>query len=431
MTSKSQLDPIIENALRFISENTNLVKGIYKHVSYNDEPKLYGYSVSFKNNFGTPEGEADAGGLSFNQKRALMRALGEAIERFSLGDNNEKQFIYKTFHDLVKLHKSALDPKTLILFPHKNNYIRDVELSKLHWVEGKLLSSHKKVLVPAQIVYTPYVYQSSEPMLSFPISTGAAAGASISEALYRGICEVVERDSFMIDYLNKIPSPHLNLSSMNEQLIPNIVETYKRYNLELIVLDLTTNLQIPAFAAIILDRTGVGPAVSVGLKAGFNSSDAILGAIEEAQMVRFYTRGKIPYKTGFKKNNEITTIEERAQFWSPISMIKQLDFWLNSKTYKNDSAHTHKSSEDYLKKAVTLLDKRGIDIIYVDITDKLVKKYGFTVVKVIIPKLQPLYLDERYPYIQKDRIYNTPVEMGYYKKPKQKNLLNKIPHPFL
>ena len=431
MTSKFPLDPVIENALRFISENTNLIKGIYKHVSYNDEPKLYGYSVSFKNNYGTADGEADAGGLSFNQKRALIRALGEAIERFSLGNNNEKKFIHKTFHDLVKLHKSALDPKTFILFPHKNNYIRNLELSKLHWVEGKFLSSHKKVLVPAQIVYTPYAYQSSEPVLSFPISTGAAAGTNISEALYRGICEVVERDSFMIAYLNKIPSPHINLSSMNEQPIPNIVETFRRYNLELIVLDLTTNLQIPAFAAIILDRTGIGPAVSVGLKAGFNTSDTILGAIEEAQMVRFYTRDKVSYKTSFKKNNEITTIEERAHFWSPISMIKQLDFWLNRKTYKNNCAQTLKSSKDYLRKTVTLLDKRGIDIIYVDITDKLVKKYGFTVVKVIIPQLQPLYLDERYPYIKKDRIYITPVEMGYYQKPKQKNLLNKIPHPFL
>lgn len=429
--SKSCIDSSIENALRFISDNINIIKGIYKHVSYNDEPKLYGYSVSFKNNYGTADGEADAGGLSFNQDRALIRALGEAIERFSLGDNNEKQFIYKTFHELVKLHKSVVDPKTLISIPHNNKYNRDVESSKFHWVEGEFLSSHKKVFVPAQSVYTPYVNQTSEPVLSFPISTGAAAGTNISEALYRGICEVVERDSFMIAYLNKLPSPHVDLYSMNEQLFANIVETYRRYNLELIVLDLTTNLQIPAFAAIILDRTGIGPAVSVGLKAGFNSSDAILGAIEEAQMVRFYTRGKIPYKAGFKKNNEITTIEERAQFWSPISMIKQLDFWLNSKTYKNDSAHTRKSSEDYLKKAVTLLDKRGVDIIYVDITDKLVKKYGFTVVKVIIPKLQPLYLDERYQYIQKDRIYNTPVEMGYYKKPKQKKLLNQIPHPFL
>lgn len=431
MTSQSQLDTIIGNALSFIFENSNLVKGIYKHVSYNDEPKLYGYSVSFKNTVGTPEGEADAGGLSFNQKRALMRALGEAIERFSLGQNNEKQFIYKTFHDLVKLHKSALDPKTLILYPHKNNYARDMESSKFHWVEGRYLSSHKKVLVPAQIVYTPYVYQSSELMLSFSISTGAAAGTSLSEALYRGICEVVERDSFMISYLNKIPSPHINLTSMKERLLPNIVEIYRRYNLELIVLDLTTNIQIPAFAAIILDRTGVGPAVSVGLKAGFNSSDAIIGAIEEAQMVRFYTRGKISYKTNINKINEITTIEERAQFWSSIRMIKKLDFWLNSKTYKNESTRARKSSEDYLKRAVTLLDKRGIDIIYVDITDKLVKKYGFTVVKVIIPKLQPLYLDERYPYIQKDRIYNTPVEMGYYQKPKQRNLLNTTPHPFL
>jgi len=429
--SKSSIDSPIENALRFLSDNKNIIRGIYKHISYNDEPKLYGYSVSFKGNYGNADGEADAGGLSFNQKRALIRALGETIERFSLSKSNGEKIIYKSFRELIKSKKSALNPKTLVLHSHKKNFADNLDSRKFHWVEGKNLSSNKKILVPAQSIYVPYVHQNSEPTLSFPISTGAAAGTSLTDALYSGICEVVERDSFMIAYLNKISSPHVDLPSMSDNTIRDILQTFTRYNLELIVLDLTTNLQIPAFAAIILDRTGVGPSVSVGLKAGFNITDTIIGAIEESQMVRFYARNRISSKESFNKTKVIRTIEDRASFWFPTLMIKELDFWVTKKGASKKIVPQFSASGDYLEKTVALLSQKGIDIIYVDITDKIVKEYGFTVVKVIIPRLQPLYLDEMYPLMQNDRIYKTPVEMGYFQKPKRKSELNKISHPFL
>lgn len=49
----------------------------------------------------------------------------------------------------------------------------------------------------------------------------------------------------------------------------------------------------------------------------------------------------------------------------------------------------------------------------------------------IIPELQPLYLDERYPYFGSDRLYSVPVKLGYLKNPNNENTLNKFPHPFL
>lgn len=149
--------------------------------------------------------------------------------------------------------------------------------------------------MPAQLVYVPYSYQHDEPLLRFPISTGAATGVSLDDALYRGICEVVERDAFMITYLNKIVSPQVNLFSIKDKTIYDIANIFKRYKLELVILNLTTDLQIPVFAAVTLDRTGLGPAVSVGLKAGFNIKETIIGAIEESLMVRTWIRDKFIY----------------------------------------------------------------------------------------------------------------------------------------
>ena len=77
------------------------------------------------------------------------------------------------------------------------------------------------------------------------------------------------------------------------------------------------------------------------------------------------------------------------------------------------------------------MKEKDIEVVYVDITHPKIKKYGIMVVKVFIPKLQPLYLDEYYPYLGGSRLYEVPVKLGFLKVPNQESQLNKIPHPFL
>lgn len=423
----------VERGSRFINDHPKIIKNIFKVPSYNDEPKLYSYQVYFKDRYSNGKNEdSSASGISFNKRRALMKVLGETIERYSLGGNNNKKFIYNNFRELKALNKLAVHPEDLIAFSDKKHYAYNLDKRNLHWIEGKSLISSKKILVPAQLIYVPYLYQHSEPLIRFPISTGAAAGATSSDALYRGICEIIERDAFMIAYLNKTPSPRIDLFSTNDKSIRNIVNTLRRYQLDPVVLDLTNNLKIPVFAAITVDRTGLGPAVSVGLKAGFDIKETIVGAIEESLMMRSWMRDKFIYNDPeYKREKEITTIEDRAHFWFPVSAIKYLDFWIKNKTLKKINIQGGGRSNNKLEKIVELLKEKETDIIYVDITDKKIKKYGFVVVKVIIPQLHPLYLDERYPYLGGKRLYDTPMKMGILNRPNTEAKFNKIPHPFL
>lgn len=84
-----------------------------------------------------------------------------------------------------------------------------------------------------------------------------------------------------------------------------------------------------------------------------------------------------------------------------------------------------------LAKGTALKTINDIDVVYADITHPKIKKHGIVVVKVFIPKLQPLYLDEHYPYLGGNRLYEVPVQLGFLKVPNQEFQLNKIPHPFL
>jgi ribosomal protein S12 methylthiotransferase accessory factor len=60
------------------------------------------------------------------------------------------------------------------------------------------------------------------------------------------------------------------------------------------------------------------------------------------------------------------------------------------------------------------------------------KKFNeFEIVKVVIPSLHPLYLNEKYKCFGGERIYDIPVKLGYYEKPLKEEELNQIPHFFL
>lgn len=269
-------------------------------------------------------------------------------------------------------------------------------------------------------------------MILNPISTGAAAGLCLNNAIYRGICEIVERDAFMISYLNKLPVAKIDLLSIRNKTMHMILEIFHRYNLELVVLDITTDLGVPTFIALTLDSTGLGPAVSVGIKAGLDVIPCIIGAIEESLMTRSWLRDKFVYKNpDYKRKRKITDIVDRAHFWFPISSIKYLDFWLSGKKIKKIQRKKFSLPTNLLTTILRMLNEKDIEVVYVDITHPKIKKHGIVVVKVFIPKLQPLYLDERCSYLGGNRLYEVPVKLGFLKVPNPESQLNKIPHPFL
>lgn len=428
----------LDRISRFVVDNPKIVKKIYKIPNYNDEPQLYNYSAQFiDGNSLKVSKDSIASGASFEKNSALLKLLGETAERYSLSTYDRNLLVYKSFNQLVNSKENVLDPWQLALLPeffgeNKREVLKD---SKFSWIIGKSLVTDKKILVPTQLVYVPYLYHKSEPILQLSISTGAAAGETIYDAIYRGICEVIERDSFMIHYYNNLSSPRINLQALGSKKILRIIKIFRRYNLELCINDITTDIGVPAVVATVIDRTGMGPAVCVGLKAGFDMNQNVIGATEEALMVRSWVRDEYMYlKPKHSSPKIISSIEERANFWCPTGTIHYLDFWLSATNNKGPyelRKFRRSSYKEKVTELIRILGLKGYDVVYVDITAPKICKYDVKVVKVIIPQLQPLHLDEKYPYLTFRRLYNAPVDMGVLGRPKAFEELNNIPHPFL
>lgn len=439
------LENAIENAKKIISQKTGIVKTLILHPFFNDEPKFFHYAAELCDTSlfsDTKNYDRLTGGLSLDRKKAMIKCLGEAIERYCLTIYKESNFIFKSYN-MVK--QTALNPNKIVNFSksqfEQENFqvFKFTEKSKFKWIKGFSLTKNKSILVPAQLIFVPYHYR-DEPIIRLPITTGAASGTSLSAAIYRGICEVVERDAFIITYLNKLPRTLIDISDTKNKIIQRLKENFERYNLEWHIYDIKTDIDIPTVMSVLIDRSDVGPAVSIGAKAGLNLEETIIGSVEEAQQLRPWMReelmkvNKSEIKQIEKNSHNIYKINERGLFWSQKNKIKYLKFLLNNR--KVESLNEIRKSLpfhniDNLKTLLNIFKSKNMEIIFVDVTTCDIAKIGFRVVKVIIPKMQPLYLDERYKYLGGERLYKIPNYLDYKNKETKENELNKIPHPFL
>jgi len=264
-----------------------------------------------------------------------------------------------------------------------------------------------------------------EKLIILPISNGAAAGMDYEKAIQRGLLELVERDAFVISYLNKLQLPKVDLHSIDVWRIDIIQDISRRYRLEIHVMDMTTDLGIPSFVTLTINRTGIGPAVLSGLKAGLDPIEAIVGSFTEALHLRCKIRmayeddnGRIPETTV----EEINTSEKRGLWWYSKDKIKLLDFWINQKP----EPLRHDFSPEGIVSITHTFEKLGEKAYYVNLTLPEFSAVGIRVVKVFVPHLQPHYLDEKYRVLGGKRLHEVPIKLGY-----KTAGINSYPHPFL
>ncbi len=417
--------------------NKKIIKTVTKtNRRYHDEPYFIKYSVRLSDTILLSDADKSvgkiAGGSDLEPERALMKALGEAIERYCLGIYREKNFLRSS---RAQIGDEAIDLNLFATLANKQRKLAEFQRwrfndgSIFQWDKCFSLIDKRPIFIPAQLIYVPYKYIPKEPIIQLPISTGAAAGCSLEEALYRGICEVVERDAFMITYLNKISPPIIDLASSQDSRLKKILTLFERYNLGLYVLDITTDIGLPTVLVIVIDRTGIGPAVSVGTKTSLNILEAIIGAIYETQKTRLWIRGEMDKGYNLEdiksRADKIKNFIDRGLFWSPLEMIKKIEFLFHGPQKKISNMEFSDLSLDYqtnYQKILSLFIKKEIPLYVKDLTIKEVDALGFKVVKVIIPQFHPLYLWEQFRYLEGKRLHQSSSSKGNF---------NNIPHPFL
>ena len=427
-----------------------ILKEVKKIRNLPDEPGLFRfYASSHKRAYGT--------GSSFtDEESAMWKSLAEATERFLWMHSD---FIYTEKDKMVSASYEEVKKRAVNIFSlagfsdeqkEKNTTIRFDKHTKFNWIPVESLVTKKTVLCPVQLLNNLYFRshvdhpgaqkddRRNEPMLRWAITTGLATGRSHEEALTKGILEIVERDAFIITYLNKLSPPMIDLDylSCQDEEIKKILSRFRRYKLEVYLIQLPTDFAVHIIAAVIIDRTGTtaAPAFTIGASADFSLRECILDALSEALKICIGTREY--YLSDKKANADTSAIYQRLQNWSEQNKLPLIGFLTNGTTIKTDLERTFYTPDNdkerniFYKQQLTSLANQiknlGYEAYFSDLTIPEVRDLGLECRYVLIPELQPLHLNENLPYFGGERLFSVPSKLDYI--PAQS--LNKIPHPF-
>ncbi|MHB8362086.1 MAG: YcaO-like family protein [Patescibacteria group bacterium] len=381
---------------------------------------------------------SDAGtGISIKSKRiAKEKAVFESIERLCLF-YDKKQYSKFILSSREEFKQNYLSLNNFQYFTKGQIYNNKKKLEinsqdKFYWVKGTNFNTKDNIFIPVQLIFLNG--ENKEKIIVQSISTGAAGGRTLNDAIQRGTFEIIERDAFMIHYLAKTYGELIDFS-MNKRLV-QLREYFRKYNLELYLISLPTDLGIYTMMSFIVDRTGLGVPFSAGMKTGLNPYKVAVGSIEESYMGINFSRNNLldkDLKNIDEKN--ISTMKQRGLYWLDQDKLQYINPWIkNKRKIKFDKMKNFSlgSIDRNLKFVNNILKSKKHNIYYVDIKKEEFKKYSeFEIIKVVIPSLQPLYLNEKYKCLGGKRIYDVPVELGYYDKPLMEEELNQMPHFFL
>lgn len=366
----------------------------------------------------------NTGGSSLSENKAKIAAIGEAIERYCLSLVDYSDLVHGVYDSLSD---RALDPTSLNKYSErqleeKEETNQSVSEKRYYWTASRELNSGKKVLIPAQTVYIPF---DSNFYIRAPITTGGAAGMSFRSAVYRAICEIIERECFIISYLNRLSHDHIN-----KKTLPQETETYlnqlSQRGYDVSILDVSLDHPLKTCLAIGVNKSE-NPSVNLGLSCEMAMKNAATGAVRELFQIIDWEVDAQEYAG---KYHEIITLEERARYWNSGPKVNDLKFWLNPKQTV-EMRDFKSTNDDRFQQIIEYLAEEGYDCYISDVTTEDVERNGFKVIKALIPELHPMHLIEKNKYLGGDRLYDAPVESGHIDDKNSESELNNTPHPFL
>lgn len=168
--------------------------------------------------------------------------------------------------------------------------------SRLHphlpmlWVEGTDLASGESVWVPHEMVHADCTQTDLPGSGCFAASTnGLASGNHPLEATVHAICEVVERDATSL-WHRRPPEDRtarrIDLASVTDEDCRHVLALLEKADIEVGVWETTTDVGIPAFQCIAIDRTDELAHVGEGAGCHAMPEIALFRALSEAVQVR-------------------------------------------------------------------------------------------------------------------------------------------------
>lgn len=405
----------------------------------NDMPRTKAVSIPSFTSRGTDTRPRFNGHGSGNTvEDALSRAVGELLERHFLAEPATDALTILPYGDepegrTERMNISQLNdflPWQVDAFPALSRTAG----RPLAWIRGQNFTKNHAAFMPAQLVFWSYRRVKGELILSNSSTNGAAGHFSRAGAILSGLLEAIQRDGFLIYWLNNLTPTRIDARSVQTKNVHDLLDYADRYRIELHFMDVTTDLGVPTVICAALDRTAGHEAVSIGGAAGFNGEEMFLQSAREALSVlgMVARSNEHPFEGDYKPFlMPSVRRRQRLLFWRGREMLTRFQFFISGdiadvqSLMRNFEVSSTEAGLTYVQHALSALGA-GYDIYLYEAHHPVLERLGYHVVKTIVPRLVPLHLIEHRATLDAPRLREVPAKLGH--APAQ--IYNPWPHPF-
>jgi thiazole/oxazole-forming peptide maturase SagD family component len=333
-------------------------------------------------------------GVSHSQSQAS--ALCEAIERFSAhfqGDEplylSKPDVLAKRRYDFQQLVPySALQYQQFNDENHPDSLLKQAAIAyqgeAIHWLPTWSLTEHEQVHLPLTHCLANIPFDDDK--FARWHSNGCAAGNTLEEAILQALFELIERDAVAIWWYNRIERPAFDLTRLDKDNLQLIDETLADHDYW--VLDLTHDIEVPVMIAIGQHKQNGG--LSFGFGCHLQSDLAAQRALTElCQLIPIRNQKDAPF--------DFDAVQQGA-FLFPSGIIE---------TVLGDVESSGDIKLD-IEALVEKLQSLGLETLALDYSRA---PLPIKSTKVFVPGLCHIW-----PQLDNQRLYQTPVKLGWLDK---------------
>jgi ribosomal protein S12 methylthiotransferase accessory factor len=311
----------------------------------------------------------------------------------------------------------------------------------MDWVWGYSFMQDAPILIPEQLAYYSTGQGDSFVMEG---SNGCALGGSLEEAIFYGMMEVVERDSFLLTWYAQLSVPRLDPYSSNDnqlQLMVDRLQVIAGYDLYLF--NTTMENGIPSIWAIAKNKGNTGANLICAGGAHLDPIRAAKSAILEVAgnmifLGEMLKENKEEYYQMLNDPYLVMRMEDHSLLYSIPETEDRLHFLLEQnrplRTFEEEFKPRVPQADltDELQDVLQQFRRLNLDVIVIDQTTPETLRNSLYSVKVLIPGMLPMSFGHHLVRLTGlDRVLKVPVTLGYMENMQTRQELNPYPHPFL
>ncbi|MDE0679239.1 MAG: TOMM precursor leader peptide-binding protein [Gammaproteobacteria bacterium] len=371
-------------------------------------------------------------GKGSTREQSEVSALCEALERYSGCLHGDEIRARRRFTDFAA-DGEAIHPNDAQLFSdtqldnaesinakgHPYNIVppRMDPDAELDWTPVWSFTQQRHRYLPTSMLYSMAPEQRATGDL-IADSNGCAAGNTLEEAILQGFYELAERDAFAIWWYNRLKAPAVDLTSFDDEYLATAAGYYARFERDLWMLDVTSDIGIPAFVALSRRPDAETEDIIYGAGAHADPRIAALRAVCELNQCLTW----LP-RPGSRDGRPMID-DPLALWWWKTARLADCS-WLapaedaplrKASHYKVIETADMREDVEYCR---TRVEAGGMEFLVLDQTRPDI---GMPVVRVVVPGLRHFW--ER---LAPGRLYDVPVSMGRRSRPLAEADINPVP----